>query len=507
MRSTEPTKNRKTVSGSNLVPVAYLIFAASAAACKPRLFNDSAAASAGQAGSALSAAVEAQAESLIPFWPIPATAADLNRLPSASAVGFSAAGWTNILSQAFSETHSDGKKRQLTLSNPECARSADAWRISAARLAPYEVDLPGSVAAWQTLALQRETDFAQRVQLHVTLQPWCTSTRLGRSDFLHTLDHAFMLTFDLSTTALPAPANKWLEEIMIKSMNSESIVIRTDNKILPYARQLRDLHDTSKGRRSVLAEWNRALRTEELIQKKSLPSQAWTTVRQSVPLTQGLSSVPLNAAGSAHPALQDSASALNTFFGKYATEQNLIRIRAHITEGLATSQRFLRWDRQGEKLVPSSLQTVSAQWDRVANTMTLSPQLMNAQKIVKITDEQSIQLEQRAQLLNVDHELTPLANDIPLQDLLSLGEKTSDPERTSVNSTRCVSCHGLDDALRMARSGRPVSQRGISPAQLTLFGLSADARPIVNTRTLRAAEADALRIEEENNHDKRSSRR
>ena len=92
MRSTEPSKNRNSVSGTKLLPVAYLILAASAAACKPRLFNDSAATSAGQAGSALSAAAEAQAESLIPFWPIPATAADLSRLPSVSVLGFTAAG-------------------------------------------------------------------------------------------------------------------------------------------------------------------------------------------------------------------------------------------------------------------------------------------------------------------------------------------------------------------------------------------------------------------------------
>jgi hypothetical protein len=509
MRSTNRLTVQKTFPSADrkLTACLAVMTVASASACKPRLFNDSQTASAGSAAAALSTSVEAQAESLIPFWPVPASAGEISQLPSPAALGFSTGAWNTVLEQAFSETDANGRKKQLTLSNPECARSPDSWRVTAARLAPFEVDLPGSIASWQTLALQRETDFAQRVQLHVTIQAWCSSPRLGRSDFLHTLDHAFLLTFDLSTSALPKTTLKWLEETMTKSLNSETVVLRSDNKILPYARFLRDLHDSSAGRKGILKEWNRALKTEELMQKKNLPSSNWLSMRQSVPLNQGLTSIAVSHLNPAHPALQASPSALNSFFGRFATEKNLIRIRAHITEGLGTSQRFLRWDRQAEKLVPSALQTVAAQWDRVANTMTLSPQLTNAPRNLKAGDEQTIIAEQRAQLLNVDHELTPLAGDLSLQDLLSLGEKTSDPDRTSVHSTRCVSCHGLDDALRMARNGRPASQRGINPAQLTLFGLSADARPVINTRTLRAAEADAIRIEEDDNHDKRSSKR
>jgi hypothetical protein len=208
-----------------------------------------------------------------------------------------------------------------------------------------------------------------------------------------------------------------------------------------------------------------------------------------------------------HPFLQNSPAALNSFFSRYLSEKNLIRVRAHVTEGLGTSQRFLRWEQHAGRLVPKALQTVAAQWDRSANTITLSPLQIAPQMVARVGTEQPIPAELRASLKNVDHELTPLANDLSVQELLGLGEKTSDPERTTVHSTRCVSCHGLDDALRMARDGRPVAQRGITPAQLTLFGVSADARPVLNSRTLRAAESDALRLEEELPNVKRSSQR
>lgn len=492
-------------SGKRVALCAALAFVASA--CKQRLFNDAKTTSENTGPLALSPAAEAQAEALVPFWPVPKDLNALRQLPTPSSLGISTAVWQGLLKDAFSEIDSSGDLKPLTLSNPECARSTDAWRVSSARLAPYEVDLPGSVSAWQTLALQRETDLAHRVQLHVTLQPWCSSERLGRSDFVHTLDHAFLLTFDLSLPHLAKKNSGWIEEILFKSLNSESVGLRSDAKVLPYARFLQELHDSPHGRRGIVRDWNTALQTQELLQKKILPSAGWQSARQSLPLNRGLVSISLTGQTLVHPLLQNSPVALNAFFSRYVSEKNLIRVRAHITEGLGTSQRFLRWERQAAKLVTTPLQTVAAQWDRSSNTITLSP-LQNApQKVARVGAEQPIPAELRASLKSVDLELTPLANDLSVQELLGLAERTSDPERTTVHSTRCVSCHGLDDALRMARDGRPVAQRGINPAQLTLFGVSADARPVFNSRTLRAAESDALRLEEELPNAKRSSQR
>jgi hypothetical protein len=210
----------------------------------------------------------------------------------------------------------------------------------------------------------------------------------------------------------------------------------------------------------------------------------------------------------AHPTLQANPAALAPFFAKFISEKNLIRIRAHITEGLGTSQHFYRWETQSGKISRAPLQTTSASWDRKADAVTLSPLLLNPQLSSRVGVEQIASEANRPLLRDVDLESTPMANDIDLHELISLNEKIIDHERTSVHSTRCVSCHALDDAQNFAREGRPVAQRGITPAQLTLIGVSVDGRPVVNLRSLRNADSDAARFEEEshNVHQHRSAK-
>ena len=444
----------------------------------------------------MSKSAEALAESLMPIWPVPQNSSDLRALPAVTSLGISTAIWQSYLNAAFTEIDAAGGSSPLTLSNPECARSVDSWRVSAARLSLYELDLPGNVTAWQTLALQRETDLAQRVQLHVTVQSWCTSSRLERSDFVHTLDHAFLLTFDLTTPQLKNDLRSWLESLSAEGTQNKSVDIPAERKILPYARSLMDIHDYRQGRSTIVREWNQALKFDELVGNKSLPSAAWLAAKQRISLQQGVG-VLSEQQDLAHPSLKASPAALNNFFNHFVSEKNLIRVRAHVTEGLGTTQRFLRWERSGDKLVRWPMQTMAAQWDRSKNLMTLSPLLISPTKTARIGVEQPVHDQLRPQLKDIDVEATPLADELSVQELLLLGERTADPERTSVHTTRCVSCHALNDALAMARDGRPPAQRGINPVHLSMFGVSMDAKPVVNFRTVKSVESDATRFEEE----------
>lgn len=480
------------------------LLVALAAGCKPRQFNNAQTTSTG-ATAQVQRTADAQAEAFMPFWSAPKSIAELNALPTITNLGVASATWQSFLKTAFSESHNGGALRPLTLSNPECARSEKSWRVTAARLSLYELDLPGNVLSWRTLALQRETDLAQRVQLHVTVQPWCSSERLGRADFVHTLDHAFLLTFDLTTPHLPQPMREWAESFSQTLLTQQSVRISAEKQVLPYARALLQIHDGTRGRNTIVRAWNEALQTQQFTQNKVLPSVAWLNARQALSVPQGNLSTMQGIALPAFPALQANPSALNGFFQKFISEKNLIRVRAHITEGLGTSQRFLRWDRTGGKLALMPQQTYAAQWDRQANTVQLLSLLSQPETVVRVGAEQPTLGTARVQLKDVDLEETVLHQDVSVQELLSLKEKAIDAERTSVQSTRCVSCHGLDDALRTARDGRSVSQRGMTPAQLTLMGYNADATPRLNLRSLRTAEADAARFEEENLNDKRSS--
>ncbi|NBO38337.1 hypothetical protein EBU99_07115 [bacterium] len=468
-----------------------------AVSCKPRVFND---AQSAPTSAAESNRHEALAAALMPLWPTPKNASDILALPSATQLGISTSTWQSLLKTALTDSASG---RQLTLSNPDCALSVDSWRLSAARLSLYEVDLPGNVTSWQTLALQRESDLAQRVQLHVSVQPWCVSERLARTDFVHSLDHGFLLTFDLSLPFLKGDTRSWLEDLSIQSRGNDSFAVKSENKILPYAKALLDINSSSTGRKALVDEWNRSLQTAEIVKNKSFPNQAWLTAKQALNAGHSLS---VTAAQSvAHPTLVARPQALSGFFAKYLSERNLIRVRAHVTEGLGTSQRFLRWEKQSGKLINVPMQTTSAFWDRKANIVTLNPLLVSPQNVARIGLEQPSTGAHRSLLRDVDLETTPLANDISLQELISLNEKILDPERTSVHSTRCVSCHGIDEALKYAREGRPVAQRGINPVALSLFGVSSDGRPVVNLRSLRSAEADAMRFEDELLHAQRRS--
>ncbi|MFZ9520341.1 MAG: hypothetical protein ACO3A4_07680 [Silvanigrellaceae bacterium] len=463
--------------------------------CKPRAFNDSQVQS-GKHTTALTKTAEALAESLMPVWPVPQNSVDLRSLPMVTSLGISTASWQSYLNSAFTDVDQAGAQSELTLSNPECARSVDSWRVSAARLSIYELDLPGNVTAWQTLALQRETDLAQRVQLHVTVQPWCTSPRLDRSDFVHTLDHAFLFTFDITLPQLSKGSRSWLDDLSSVSNQNVSVVIPAERAILPYASALMEIHDYRLGRTAIVRAWNQALKFDELVGNKSLPSNAWVAARQRIALQQGVGTL-VDDQGLAHPTLKTSPGALNAFFSRFVSEKNLLRVRAHVTEGLGTTQRFLRWERKGEKLLPWPMQTIAAQWDRNKNAMTLSPLLTAPTRTSRIGSEQPVQDHLRAQLKDIDVEATPLAEEMSIQDLLLLGERTIEPERTSVHTTRCVSCHGMNDALSFAREGRPPTQRGIRPMHLSMFGVSMDAKPVVNFRTIRSAESDASRFEEE----------
>jgi hypothetical protein len=470
--------------------------------CKQRAYNET--------GSAVTATTQTlqddgRVQSLVPYWPIPKNPDEARALPGVSALGLPSQLWSTLLSDAFSDVDTTGRPHPLTLTNPECARLPAAWKISAARLSLYEIDLPGNVTAWQSLALHRETDLAQRIQLHVTVQPWCNSTRLERADFVHTLDHGFLLTFDLSGPYLAKKFIQWIEDIQrhndarsaLQSEPVQPFIIRSDKKIIPYSQALLQWHDGSRGRYTVVKDWHDALQTEVLISKKNMPTAAWMTARQELLSRQEFSASTQSSQNLSHPALLSNPSALNGFFSKYISEKNLVRIRAHITEGLGTSQRFLRWDRRSENITRSVLQTYAAQWDRQSDQMIISAVLQNPHAVTRVGTEQPVSGSMKLQLKDIDVEQTLLANDFSAQQILSLGEKIADSERTSVQSTRCVSCHGYKDALRLARDGRTTAQRGLTPAQLSLMGVNRDEQHVINVRTLRAADNDLQRFQEE----------
>lgn len=465
-----------------------------AISCKPRAFNDVQTTS---TELKTKRRTDALAASLLLHWPIPKSAQELQKLPAATDLKISKALWGSVLSNIFTDK---GTGRPLTLTNPECAQTQENWHITAARLSLYEIDLPGNVTTWQTMALQRESDLAQRVQLHITLQPWCMSSRLGRNDFVHTLDHAVQFTFDLSLLQIPQQHQIWLDEIYRKSRSKNTFSMKAENKVLPFATSLLELNSRKNGRSSIVLDWTDALKTDELLNKNSYPNATWQSAKQSLVANRQLkisTDSPL-----AHPSLQANPASLNSFFSKYLSEKNLLRIRAHATEGLGTAQWFYLWEQQAGKQVRVSLQTSSAQWDRTSGLVTLKPLLADAQLTHKVGTEQSISEASLVLLRDVDSDSTPMAHDIALQNLISLNEKIIDHERTSVHTTRCASCHALDEAMTFAREGRPVAQRGILPVQLTMNGVSSDAKPVINLRSLRHAEADAARFEEEFQNDR-----
>jgi hypothetical protein len=291
------------------------VFLLGAQACKPRVFNDSQESSTARS---VKRGNEALAAALTPLWPIPKSAADVAALPAVTSTGISTLLWQRVLAESFVD-NSTG--RPLTLSSPECARSVDAWRISAARLSLYEVDLPGNVTSWQTLALQRESDLAQRIQLHITVQPWCSSTRLERNDFVHTLDHAVQLTFDLSLPFLSKHNQAWLEELSSKSRSESQFVVKSENKILPYARALLDINSSQNGRSAIVAAWNDTLQTQGLAKANRFPNPEWLGLKQSLGANRSLKIVGKGVL--AHPTLQSNPAALAPFFARFISEKNL----------------------------------------------------------------------------------------------------------------------------------------------------------------------------------------
>ncbi|MEY4065769.1 MAG: hypothetical protein RIR26_1977 [Pseudomonadota bacterium] len=460
--------------------------------CKPRSYNESQASSVAKHNST---AADALAAHLVPLWPIPKSAEQLKNFPAAKDLGVSDSLLQRILENAFTD-ESSGRARAL--SSPECAQAPSSWRVTAARLSLYEVDLPGNVTSWQTLALQRESDLAQRVELHVTVQPWCLSTRLGRDDFVHSLDHALLFTFDLNWKAVSAADKLWLDAISDTRKMSPQLAVPAETKILPYARRQMDISTSTTGRSTLVAEWKKALRADELSEKNLFPDGSWFALKQSLAASGSLKTN--KTAVPAHPTLVTQPTALNGFFKKYVSESNLIRVRSHTTEGLGSAQSFQRWDLRAGKLVRVPLQTTAAQWDRAANTMNLSPLLQNPRLSVALGNEELPLESNRVLLRDVDTDATPMATDLPSRELISLNEKILDFERTSVHTTRCVSCHALDEAQTFAKEERSVVQRGLTPLPLTLMGVSIDSRITLNLRSLRQAEADAARFVEESEH-------
>lgn len=489
-----------------LTAIAFLM------SCKNRQYNETQSSSSSDNFRQFKS-IDGQAEALMPLWAVPQTESDVKILPSVSNLGINSATWKKFLSEAFSEKNPTGEVTSLTLSNPECTLSPDSWRLSAARLSLYEIDLPGNVMTWRTVAAQLDADVAQRVQLHITVQPWCSSERVGRRDFVHTLDHAFLLTFDLSVPYLQQQKTHWIEELNRNALGADSLpsdgfsrakttIIRPDNTLIPYTSSMLNLQNSPQGRKAISQVWHRALETQTMIETKRLPSPAWQTLKQSLFNSTGLSITSTGSLPLAHPKLKAEPTALNSFFARFVSEKNLLRVRAHVTEGLGTSQRFLRWERASGQFRRLPMQTTSTLWNRARSEISFTTLLTKPQDVIFVGQEQPSNLETRAQINDVDLDATLLAGDISLQHLLSLREKVVDSERTSVHSTRCVSCHGLDDALRMTREGRPTSQRGLTPASLSLFGTNADGVPVVNLRTIKAAEADAARFAEEIQNDK-----
>ena len=155
---------------------------------------------------------------------------------------------------------------------------------------------------------------------------------------------------------------------------------------------------------------------------KSLPSAAWLAAKQRISLQQGVG-VLSEQQDLAHPSLKASPAALNNFFNHFVSEKNLIRVRAHVTEGLGTTQRFLRWERSGDKLVRWPMQTMAAQWDRSKNLMTLSPLLISPTKTARIGVEQPVHDQLRPQLKDIDVEATPLADELSVHHRLPIERK------------------------------------------------------------------------------------
>lgn len=488
--------NERNVSGCQKMTIIPVLLGAFALlSCKPRNYNETQSSAALGSRAATQSAADALAAHLVPLWPIPKNADDLKKHPNVRELGVSETLVQNILKNSFAEESTGGAR---TVSSPECALATSSWRVTAARLSLYEVDLPGNVTSWQTLALQRESDLAQRPQLHITLQPWCLSARLGRDDFIHTLDHAMLFTFDLNWKSMTAADRAWLETIADTRNMPPQFKIPSETKILPYAQRQADISSSPQGRNAIVSEWKKALRSEELTRNKLYPDSSWFAVKQSLTASGLLKTNKVSVP--AHPTLMTEPQALNSFFKKYVSEANLIRIRTHTTEGLGTAQFFQRWELRSGKLTRVPLQTTAALWDRSANTLTLSPLLEAPRLWSRVGVDESPLENNRTLLRDVDAEGTPMAQDLPLRDLIALNEKTLDFERTSVHTTRCVSCHALDEAQYFAKEGRPVVQRGINPLPLTLMGVSVDAKISLNLRSVRQAEADAARFVEESEH-------
>lgn len=456
-----------------------------ALACKPRAFNDSPVSS-----ETIDSVRESDAltSTLLPIWPAPQTLAEVQNLPSAGDLKLSQSFFETLLKEIF--THpSTGEA--LAIATPHCAYTPDSWRVSAARLSLYEIDLPGNVTSWQTLALQRETDLSQRVQIHVTMQPWCSSKRLNTPNFIHTLDQSLLLSFDLTIPVLPQQYQRWLETIATESRLEKGRIIASESEILPYARALHDIQNSPRGRKAIVSQWKSSLKNDAYLMEKKLPDTEWLKLNQSFGLDQKLKTESMNAYS--HPALKSNPKALSTFFAANVSQKNLIRIRAHVTEGLGTAQYFLLWEHGQDGLRKTKLQTSGASWDRSADKLALTPLLAQPSHFALVgTKLKSLPLK-RLLVRDVDLESTVMADDVSQKELIALSSKVIDFEKTSLHSTRCVSCHALDDAYRFASKGTPVNQRGIQPAQLALSGYNMDGRPVLNLRSLRQAQSDAKR--------------
>lgn len=468
-----------------------------AASCKPREFNDSVVSSEGVASVQHA---EALTSTLLPIWPAPKSLNDAQRLPSAAELNLPPQFFAPLIQTMFTHPVSGDT---LTIASPHCAKAPDAWRVSAARLSLYEIDLPGNVTNWQTLALQRETDLSQRVQLHVTMQPWCASKRLNTPNFIHTLDQSILLTFDLTQQGLPEKYRNWLEKLSVDSKAGSGLVVSSEKEILPYARALNDVHSSVQGRRALLSQWKSALNNDSLLRENKIPTIEWLQLKQSFGIGQKIKTDALNAY--AHPALVTDPQALTPFFKNNLSVKNLLRVRAHITEGLGTAQYFYLWENKKGSLQKVALQTTGATWDRSSDQLKVSPLLSEATHYARVGDKYRSIPTQRLLVADADLESTVMADDVSQKELLALNSKVIDFEKTSVHTTRCVSCHALDDAYRFAKNETPVTQRGIQPVQLSLSGYTLDSKPILNIRSLRQAEADAKRFLRENPPDMRAA--
>ena len=468
-----------------------------AASCKPREFNETALNS---ERSPAADEAEALTSTLIPIWPAPKTLSEVQRLPASTDLSLPEPLFGSLVQSMFAHPATG---EALTIATPQCALTPQSWRVSSARLSLYEIDLPGNVANWQTLALQRETDLSQRVQLHVTMQPWCSSKRLNTPNFIHTLDQSLLLTFDLTLNQLPEVHKNWLNKMTTLSKGMSSYVVSSESDALPYARALQEISTSSRGRRAFVTQWKNSLNNESLALEKKIPTSAWLQLTQSFGLGQKIKSDAVNSY--AHPALIADPQALTQFFKTHLSQKNLIRVRAHITEGLGTAQYFLLWENRAGRLQKVKMQTAGAIWDRTTDKLSVIPLLAEPSYYALVGAKMKTLQNPRLLVADADSEATVMADDIAQKELIALSSKVIDFEKTSVNSTRCVSCHAFDDAYRFATSGTPVHQRGIQPVQLSLSGYNLDGKPILNIRSLRQAESDAKRYLRENPADRRAA--